>query len=287
MRAKDPSWLYFIIVRNVVSFSTNSVLNYPERSGTLFINTYSHFLRILMEVISLPLVMPVLVPALTSHIIVTNAPLTLMSTVVWPQTGLHMMVTSTPLSSPVQQEVGNVVFVIPKDTYFAVLIVHLLWTLNVPHYQVVQGMNNMSIPLLSNTLLKMTLKNIIVIFVRKNDIQNIGFITVQIVVILLILIAFFGKKFICNWIPITFLEENKHHLPYHSCGGPCKGSIDASIEISISTTGICERDKYDSLFSLVLRFNRNFLFFFFLFFFPSHLSCLLKLDFRATRVQVA
>jgi len=58
------------------------VLNYPERSGTLFINTYSHFLRILMVVISVSLVVPVLVPTLTSHIIVTNAALTLMSTVV-------------------------------------------------------------------------------------------------------------------------------------------------------------------------------------------------------------
>ena len=69
-------------------------------------------------------------------------------------------------------------FVIPKDMYSAVLIVHLLWTSNVLHYRVAQGMNNMNILLLSNTLLKMTLKNIIVIFVRKNDTQNIGFVIV-------------------------------------------------------------------------------------------------------------
>ena len=90
-----------------------------------------------------------------------------------------MMVTSTAASSsPMQQEAGNVVFVIPKDMYSAVLIVHLLWTLSVLHYQVAQDMNNMNIFLPSNTLLKMTLENIIVIFVRKNDIQNIGIITV-------------------------------------------------------------------------------------------------------------
>ena len=54
-------------------------------------------------------------------------------------------------------------------------------------------MNNMSILLLSNTLLKMTPENIIVIFMKKNDTQNIGIITVHIVIILLILIAFLGK----------------------------------------------------------------------------------------------
>jgi len=54
-------------------------------------------------------------------------------------------------------------------------------------------MNNMSILLLSNTLLKMTPEKIIVIFVKKNDTQNIGIITEQIVIILLILIAFLGK----------------------------------------------------------------------------------------------
>lgn len=57
----------------------------------------------------------------------------------------------------------------------------------------VQDINNMSIPLLSNTLLKMTLQNIIVVFVKKNDTQNIGIIIVQIVIILLILIAFLEK----------------------------------------------------------------------------------------------
>ena len=90
-----------------------------------------------------------------------------------------MIVMSTAASSsPMQQEAGNVVFVILKDIYSAVLIVHLLWTLNVPHYRVAQGMINMIIILLSNILLKMTLENIIIIFVRKNDTQNIGFIIV-------------------------------------------------------------------------------------------------------------
>ena len=76
---------------------------------------------------------------------------------------------------------------------FRWLIAHLLYTLNVLHYQVAQNMNNMSILLLSNTLLKMTPEKIIMIFVKKNGTQNIGIITEQIVIILLILIAFLGK----------------------------------------------------------------------------------------------
>ena len=53
-----------------------------------------------------------------------------------------------------------------------------------PHYHKSEGTSNISIPLLSVIPLNMTLRNIIVIFVKKNEIQSIGFTIAQIVIIL-------------------------------------------------------------------------------------------------------
>ncbi|KAK7843665.1 hypothetical protein CFP56_012053 [Quercus suber] len=65
---------------------------------------------------------------------------------------------------------------------------------NVLHYHKPHGTTNMSIPSLSVILLKMTLMNITVIFVKKNEIPSNGSTTVKIAVILL--------------IPITLLQSN-------------------------------------------------------------------------------
>ena len=58
----------------------------------------------------------------------------------------------------------------------------------------------MSILSLFNILLKMTLENITVTFVRRNETKNLGFTIVQIVVILLILNVFLGITQIASHI---------------------------------------------------------------------------------------
>ena len=59
--------------------------------------------------------------------------------------------------------------------YFVAPPVHLPWTSNVLHYHIPQDMGYMNMPSLSVILLKMTLVNITVIFVKKNESQSIGF----------------------------------------------------------------------------------------------------------------
>jgi hypothetical protein len=71
-------------------------------------------------------------------------------------------------------------------------------------------MDNMSIPSLSNILLKMTLENITVTFVRRNETKNLGSTIVQIVVILLIPNVFLGN------IQITSLEVLTHLTVTHT-----------------------------------------------------------------------
>ena len=94
-----------------------------------------------------------------------------------------------------------VVVILELTQYSVVPLVHLLWTSNVLHYHILQDTNNMSIPSLSVIKLKITLVNIIVIFVKKNETQRIGFTTVRIAVILLIQNVLLGNT------QITSLEE--------------------------------------------------------------------------------
>ena len=82
----------------------------------------------------------------------------------------------------------------------------------------------------------MTLVNITVIFVKKNETQNIGSTTVKIVVILLIPNVFLGNPqiasntykgqlfggtytFVCHPHPISFIEKLKTTL---ICNGSCE-----------------------------------------------------------------
>lgn len=64
-----------------------------------------------------------------------------------------------------------------------------------------QVMDNMSIPLFSIILLKMTLVNITAIFVKKNETQNIDSTFVQIAVTLLIVDVFWEKTQIASDMP--------------------------------------------------------------------------------------
>ena len=61
----------------------------------------------------------------------------------------------------------------------------------------------MSIPSLSDILLRMTLVNTIVIYVKKNETQSIGSTTVKIVVILLIPNVFLGNTQIGSFELLT------------------------------------------------------------------------------------
>lgn len=64
-----------------------------------------------------------------------------------------------------------------------------------------QVMDNMSIPLFSIILLKMTLVNITAIFVKKNETQNIDSTFVQIAVTLLIVDVSWEKTQIASDMP--------------------------------------------------------------------------------------
>ena len=70
----------------------------------------------------------------------------------------------------------------------------------------------MSIPSLLVMLLKMTLVNIIVIFMKKNEIQIIGSTTVQIVVILLIQNVFWKNTQILSLEVLIHLTATYTHL---------------------------------------------------------------------------
>ena len=83
---------------------------------------------------------------------------------------------STNSSSPTQAlNRVAIIVVIEEIEYFVVQVVNLHLTINARHYHKPQGTNNMSIPSLSVMQLKMTLVNIIVIFVKKNETQSIGY----------------------------------------------------------------------------------------------------------------
>ena len=97
------------------------------------------------------------------------------------------------------------VVILKAKTYFVVPLVDLHWTSDALHYHLLQGTNNMNIPSLLVILLKMTLVNTIVIFVKKNETQNIGFITVKIAVFLLIPTVFLGNTQISS-------TKNNGHL---------------------------------------------------------------------------
>ena len=98
-----------------------------------------------------------------------------------------------------------IVVILELTQYSVVPLVHLLWTSNVLHYYILQDTNNMSIPSLSVIELKITLVNIIVIFVKKNETQRIGFTTVRIAVILLIQNVLLGNTQITSLEVLTNL----------------------------------------------------------------------------------
>ena len=105
-----------------------------------------------------------------------------------------MPVMSILFNSPSQTMDKSVVYVVLNNTkYFIVPLVNLSQTSNVLHYHKPHGTTNMSIPLLSVILLKMTPMNITVIFVKKNKIPSNGSTTMKIAVILLIPIVLLGK----------------------------------------------------------------------------------------------
>ena len=98
-----------------------------------------------------------------------------------------------------------VVVILELTQYFVVPLVHLLWTLDVLHYHILQDTNNINIPSLSVIELKITLVNIIVIFVKKNGTQIIGFTTARIAVILLIQNVLLGNTQITSLEVLTNL----------------------------------------------------------------------------------
>ena len=103
-----------------------------------------------------------------------------------------------------------VVVILELIQYSVVPLVHLLWTSDVLHYHILQDTNNMSIPLLSVIELKITLVNIIVIYVKKNETQSIGFTIVRVAVILLIQNVSLGNT------QITSLEVLTHLTVTHT-----------------------------------------------------------------------
>ena len=150
-------------------------------------------------------VMPVTRSIMASSTLVSHASLNLMFNVVWSQKSLPMKVISTNSSSPTQALTRVAIVVVMKEIQYSVVpLVNLHLTLNVRHYHKQQCTNNMSIPLLSVIQLKMTLVNINVIFVKKNETQTIGSTTVQIVLILHIPNVFLGN------IQIRSKEALKH-----------------------------------------------------------------------------
>jgi hypothetical protein len=113
---------------------------------------------------------------------------------------------STDLFSLAHHIYRNAVVVIMKDTKYSVVpLVNLHWTLNALHYHFLQGTNNTIIPSSSVILLKMTLVNITVISVKKNETHNIGITIVQNAIILLIQNAFLENTQITNLEVFTLL----------------------------------------------------------------------------------
>ena len=89
--------------------------------------------------------------------------------------------------------------------YSVVPFVNLFYNLNVLRYHKLHGTTNMNIPSLSVIILKMTPMNIIVKFVRKNEIPSNGS-TVQSAAFLLIMTVFLGK------IQMSSSTYNGHQL---------------------------------------------------------------------------
>ena len=100
-----------------------------------------------------------------------------------------------------------IVAVITFTQYSVVPPVNLLWTSDALRYHILQGTNSMSILSLFVLLLKMTLVNIIVISVKKNETRSIGSTIVQIAVILLIPNVFLGKTQIGSFEVLTHTHK--------------------------------------------------------------------------------
>ncbi|KAB1227140.1 hypothetical protein CJ030_MR1G027741 [Morella rubra] len=83
-----------------------------------------------------------------------------------------------------------------SNIYFVVAIVNLCWTSSAQHYHIQQFTDRINILSNFGILLKMTLVNIIAIYVKKNEIQNMGSITVQLAIMLLIQTAFSNMSMI-------------------------------------------------------------------------------------------
>ena len=173
MGAHEPLSLPFIAMSSVVSFFINLLLIYPWKNNIHFINTHSSSSQ--WNQVSYLGVKPVSRFVMVSPIIVKVATLISMFNVVWSQTSLSTKVISTNLSSLGQHINKIALVVILKVTkYFVVLFVNLISTSIVLCYHIPQGTNNISIPSLFIMLLKMTLMNIIVISMKKNEIQILG-----------------------------------------------------------------------------------------------------------------
>ena len=81
-----------------------------------------------------------------------------------------MKVMSTNFSSLAQVIYKVALLVVLEGTMYSnVPLVNLHWTLYVQHYHFLQCKKNISIHLLFAILLKMTLVNILVIYVKKNE----------------------------------------------------------------------------------------------------------------------
>ena len=158
--------------------------------------------------------MLVFVLAMASPISVRYVGLVLMFNVVWSQKSLSTQVMSTNFFS-LAFHLNRIVVVVllPFTQYSVVQLVILLWTLDVLQCHILQDTNNMSIPSLSVIELKMTLVNIIAIFVKKNGgTQSIGFTTVRIAVILRIQIVLLGNTQITSLEVFTILNSITHTL---------------------------------------------------------------------------
>jgi hypothetical protein len=188
-------------VLNVVSSFISLVLNYLEKNNTHFINTHSpssqRNVSYVMAVSNISMASPIVV-------VTCGAVMNLMFNVVWSLTSLPTLVMNTNLFSLAYNlNIIAVVVVLKFPQYSAVPLVTLLWTSNALHYHIPQVTNNMSIPSLSVILLRMTLVNTIVIYVKKNETQSIGSTIVKIAVILLIPNVFLGNTQIASFELLT------------------------------------------------------------------------------------
>jgi hypothetical protein len=113
---------------------------------------------------------------------------------------------SINLFSPLHHLLICVAPVTLKERSFVVLIVNILWISNVLHYLVPQDTDHSNNRLHSVIRMKMILVvNIIVIFVKKSEIQNTGSTIVQTLVFLLIPIAFLGDFLVSSLGGLTHL----------------------------------------------------------------------------------